>query len=229
MSPDYRVGHGLDAHRLTPGRALVIGGVAVPLTSLPDWALHLSAYFPGRYAGSPLWVEVSAPSQSAEDRPVRVGDTMTDEKASDAVKALFATGFFRDVRLEAEGDVLVVFVEERPAIASIDITGAKEFDRDTLRKTLRDQGLAESRIFDRAVLERARVDACHCVDCAASAGAISRSVHISSASAATCPSTVALPAYFQIERAMRTISTSSRSWSPGTTGRLKRALSMPTK
>src|SRR5690606_244313 len=42
--------------------------------------------------------------------PVRVGDTMTNEKASDAVKALFATGFFRDVRLEAEGDVLVVFV-----------------------------------------------------------------------------------------------------------------------
>jgi outer membrane protein insertion porin family len=87
--------------------------------------------------------------------PVRVGDTMTDEKASEAVKALFATGFFRDVRLEAEGDVLVVHVEERPAIASVDITGAKEFDKDTLRKMLRDQGLAESRIFDRAVLERA--------------------------------------------------------------------------
>ncbi len=87
--------------------------------------------------------------------PVRVGDTMTDEKASEAVKALFATGFFRDVRLQAEDGVLVVQVEERPAIASIDITGAKEFDKDTLRKTLRDQGLAESRIFDRAVLERA--------------------------------------------------------------------------
>ncbi len=87
--------------------------------------------------------------------PVRVGDRMTDEKATEAVKALFATGFFRDVRLEAEGDVLVVFVEERPAIASIDIDGAKEFDKEALRKVLRDQGLAESRIFDRAVLERA--------------------------------------------------------------------------
>ncbi|MBN9462696.1 MAG: outer membrane protein assembly factor BamA [Burkholderiales bacterium] len=87
--------------------------------------------------------------------PVRVGDRMTDAKASDAVKALFATGFFRDVRLEVEGDVLVVFVEERPAIASVDITGAKEFDKDTLKKVLGDQGLGESRIFDRAVLERA--------------------------------------------------------------------------
>ncbi len=87
--------------------------------------------------------------------PVRVGDRITDERAADAVKALFATGFFRDVRLEAEGDVLVVYVEERPAIASVDVTGSKEFDRDTLRRVLREQGLAESRIFDRAVLERA--------------------------------------------------------------------------
>lgn len=87
--------------------------------------------------------------------PVHVGDTMTDEKASDAVKALFATGFFRDVRLEVDDGVLIVHVEERPAIASVDITGTKEFDKDTLRKAMRDQGLAESRIFDRAVLERA--------------------------------------------------------------------------
>ncbi len=87
--------------------------------------------------------------------PVKVGDRMTDEKAGEAVKALFATGFFRDVRLEAEGDVLVVYVEERPAIASVDITGAKEFEKDVLRRVLREQGLAEARILDRAVLERA--------------------------------------------------------------------------
>ncbi|MCL4184583.1 MAG: outer membrane protein assembly factor BamA [Burkholderiaceae bacterium] len=87
--------------------------------------------------------------------PVRVGERIDDARAAEAVKALFATGFFRDVRLEAEGDVLVVYVEERPAIASVDITGSKEFDKDTLRRVLRDQGLAESRIFDRAVLERA--------------------------------------------------------------------------
>ncbi len=87
--------------------------------------------------------------------PVKVGEEMTDEKAAAAVRALFATGFFKDVRLEAEGDVLVVFVEERPAIASVDIVGSKEFDKDTLKKALRDQGLGESRIFDRSVLDRA--------------------------------------------------------------------------
>jgi len=87
--------------------------------------------------------------------PIKVGDTVTDDKASAAVRALFATGFFRDVRLEVEGNVLVVYVEERPSIASIEIVGTKEFDEEGLKKVLREQGLGESRIFDRSVLERA--------------------------------------------------------------------------
>ena len=60
--------------------------------------------------------------------PVKVGETMTEEKAQQAIRALYATGFFKDVRLEVEGDVLVVVVEERPAIAQIDFVGVKEFD-----------------------------------------------------------------------------------------------------
>jgi outer membrane protein insertion porin family len=87
--------------------------------------------------------------------PVRVGERFTEDKAAEAIKALFATGFFKDVRIEVEGDVLVVVIEERPAIASLDFTGMKEFDKEAIKKGLRDVGLAESRIFDRAVLERA--------------------------------------------------------------------------
>jgi outer membrane protein insertion porin family len=87
--------------------------------------------------------------------PIKVGDRIDDEKASAAVKALYATGFFRDVRLEAEGNVLVVIVQERPTISQIDIVGTKEFDKDTLRKALKDIGVAESRIFDRSALDRA--------------------------------------------------------------------------
>jgi outer membrane protein insertion porin family len=87
--------------------------------------------------------------------PVKVGETMTEEKAQQALRALFATGFFRDVRLEVENDVLVVLVEERPAIAQIDFVGAKEFDSETLRRILRDVGLAEGRTFDRSVLDGA--------------------------------------------------------------------------
>ena len=87
--------------------------------------------------------------------PVKVGETMTDELASQAVKALFATGFFKDVRLEIEGGMLVVVVEERPAIASLDFVGMKAFEKDQIKKSLRDVGLAESRIFDRSIVERA--------------------------------------------------------------------------
>jgi outer membrane protein insertion porin family len=87
--------------------------------------------------------------------PVKVGDTMTDEKAAAAIKALFATGFFKDVRLEIEGQVLVVVLEERPAIASLEFSGLKAFKPEDLKKSLREVGLAESRIFDRAMVERA--------------------------------------------------------------------------
>jgi outer membrane protein insertion porin family len=87
--------------------------------------------------------------------PIKVGETMDEEKARRAVRALFATGFFQDVRLEAEGDVLVVFVQERPAIASIDFSGMREFESENVKKALRELGMAEGRIFERAVLETA--------------------------------------------------------------------------
>ncbi|MFL6581279.1 MAG: outer membrane protein assembly factor BamA [Burkholderiales bacterium] len=87
--------------------------------------------------------------------PIKIGDTVTNERATAAVKALYATGFFKDVRLEADGNVLIVQIEERPAIAQIEINGSKEFDAKQLKEGLKAVGLAESRIFDRALLERA--------------------------------------------------------------------------
>ncbi len=87
--------------------------------------------------------------------PVKVGETMNDDKAASAIKALFATGFFKDVRLEIENNVLVVLVDERPAIAAINFNGLKAFEKDQIVKGLREVGLAESRIFDRALVERA--------------------------------------------------------------------------
>lgn len=84
--------------------------------------------------------------------PVKVGETMNEQRAQQALRALYATGFFTDVRLEAENGVLVVFVQERPAVAQIDFSGMKEFEPDAVRKVLREQGLAEGRIFDRSVL-----------------------------------------------------------------------------
>jgi outer membrane protein insertion porin family len=87
--------------------------------------------------------------------PVKVGDKMDDEKSVAAIKALYATGFYTDVRLESESDILVVFVQERPAIAQIDVNGAKEFTKDNLKDGLKQVGLAEAKIFDRSSLDRA--------------------------------------------------------------------------
>lgn len=87
--------------------------------------------------------------------PVKVGDVFDETRASEAIRALFETGFFRDVRVETDNDVLVVVVDERPAIAKIDFVGVKEFDTEALKKSLRDTELAESRAFDRALLDRA--------------------------------------------------------------------------
>ena len=87
--------------------------------------------------------------------PVKIGDTMTEEGAAQAIRALYATGFFRDVSLEREGDVLVVVVQERPSVAQIDFTGTREFNKDQLIAGFRQIGLADGRIFDRGLLEKA--------------------------------------------------------------------------
>ena len=87
--------------------------------------------------------------------PFRVGDDYTDEKGAAAIRSLFALGLFKDVRIEVNGDVLVLIVEERPNIAQVEFIGTKEFDKDVLRKALRDIGLAEGRPFDKALADRA--------------------------------------------------------------------------
>jgi len=88
--------------------------------------------------------------------PVKVGETMNAAKARAALRALYATGFFADVRLDADNQVLVVQVRERPAVAQIDFSGIKQFEPENLKKALRELGLAEGRIFDRALLESAQ-------------------------------------------------------------------------
>lgn len=87
--------------------------------------------------------------------PVKVGDTLDEERAAAAIHALFATGFFKDVRLEVEQGVLIVLVRERPAIASVAINGVKDFPQEQLQENLKYVGLTEGRIFDRATLDKA--------------------------------------------------------------------------
>jgi outer membrane protein insertion porin family len=87
--------------------------------------------------------------------PFRVGETYSDEKGTLAIRNLFATGLFKDVRIEVDGNAVVVVVEERPLISAVNFVGIKEFDKETLRKALKDIGLAEGRPFDKALADRA--------------------------------------------------------------------------
>lgn len=87
--------------------------------------------------------------------PFRVGDIYNDESGAAAIRALFALGLFKDVRLDAQGDVLVVIVEERPSISEVEWVGLKEFDKDVLLKALKEVGIADGRPFDKALADKA--------------------------------------------------------------------------
>jgi len=87
--------------------------------------------------------------------PVQVRDTFTDEKGAEAIKALYSTGFFRDVQIQAQGTILIVIVEERPTISRIEFTGMKEFDQEIVRKSLKAVGVAEARFYDKAIIDKA--------------------------------------------------------------------------
>ncbi|OGI41684.1 MAG: outer membrane protein assembly factor BamA [Candidatus Muproteobacteria bacterium RBG_16_62_13] len=86
--------------------------------------------------------------------PVKVGDTITDKNVEEAIRSLYKTGFFRDVRLARQGNVLVVTVVERPSIAGVRLLGTKEFSEEDLKKSLKQFGLAEGRVFNRSLLDR---------------------------------------------------------------------------
>ncbi|MBU6491722.1 MAG: outer membrane protein assembly factor BamA [Burkholderiales bacterium] len=88
--------------------------------------------------------------------PVKTGELFNDEKGTEAIRALYATGLFSDVSVEeAPGDILVIHVDERPAISSVDFLGIKEFDKDALTKALSAVGLAVGQSFNRNLLDKA--------------------------------------------------------------------------
>ena len=85
--------------------------------------------------------------------PVNIGDHITAQRIREAIRALYATNFFRDVQLRREGNTLVVVVSERPSIESFEIKGNKDIKTEDLQKSLRNVGLATGKTFDRSVLE----------------------------------------------------------------------------
>src|SRR6478752_6694888 len=85
--------------------------------------------------------------------PVNIGDHLTAQRVREAIRALYATNFFRDVQMRREGNTLIVVVLERPSIESFEITGNKDIKTEDLQKSLRNVGLATGKTFDRSVLD----------------------------------------------------------------------------
>lgn len=86
--------------------------------------------------------------------PLKIGDQMDDARSAEVIRALFKTGFFKDVRLERDGDALIIVVAERPAIASIKFSGNKDIETKTLKKSLKDLGLSDGQVFNRSTLDQ---------------------------------------------------------------------------
>ena len=128
-----------------------IQAIACAALSLPAWAVEPFTVRDIRVEG----LQRIEPGTVFASLPVRVGDRYTTDAGAAAIRALFALGLFKDVRLETQGDVLVVVVEERPSVALVEFVGLKEFDKDVLTKALRDIGLSEGRPFDKALADRA--------------------------------------------------------------------------
>jgi outer membrane protein insertion porin family len=88
--------------------------------------------------------------------PVNIGDHLDGQRVAEAMRALYATGFFRDVELRRDGNTLLVVVVERPSIAKFEIKGNKDIKTEDLTKSLRNVGLATGKIFDRSVLDEVK-------------------------------------------------------------------------
>ena len=88
--------------------------------------------------------------------PVNIGDQVDQRRVGEALRALFGTGFFRDIEMRRDGDTLVIAVLERPSIESLEIKGNKDIKTEDLQKSLRNVGLATGKTFDRSVLEEVK-------------------------------------------------------------------------
>jgi outer membrane protein insertion porin family len=136
-----------NSYRLRQLVAVVILGWA----SIPGWAAEPFSVKDIRVEGLQR-VESGTVFASL---PVRVGEIYNDEKGTAAIRALFGLGLFKDVRLEIQGDILVVIVEERPTVSGVEFAGLKEFDKDVLSKALKEIGLSEGRPYDKALTDKA--------------------------------------------------------------------------
>lgn len=88
--------------------------------------------------------------------PIERGDNVDQAKAGEAIRALYKTGFFEDIRLDRQGDILVLTVVERPAINKLTVSGNKDLQTPQLMDSLKEIGLSEGETYDRMSLDRVK-------------------------------------------------------------------------
>ncbi|RZT92539.1 outer membrane protein assembly factor BamA [Rivibacter subsaxonicus] len=137
--------------RVAPFRPHLLAAALAGLLGAPAWAIDPFTLKDIRVEG----LQRTDAGTVFGALPFRIGDSYTEDKGAAALRALFATGLFKDVRLEIVDDVVVVIVEERPIISSVEFTGLKEFDKEALQKSLKEVGIGEGQPFDRALADRA--------------------------------------------------------------------------
>ncbi len=85
--------------------------------------------------------------------PINIGDTVTEQRLREALRALFQTGFFQDVEFRREDDTLMIVVLERASIQEFTFKGNKDIKDDDLKKVLNEHGLSQGKIFDQSTLD----------------------------------------------------------------------------
>ncbi|HVC37978.1 MAG TPA: outer membrane protein assembly factor BamA, partial [Gammaproteobacteria bacterium] len=85
--------------------------------------------------------------------PLNIGDRINEGRIQDAIRALYKTGFFRDVEMRHDNDTLIIIVRERPSIATFVVSGNKLIKTDDLYKNLNKAGLSQGQIFNRVTLD----------------------------------------------------------------------------
>lgn len=129
--------------------------VASAVVALGTWATPAWAFAPFTVKNIEIrGLEHIAPGTVYNYLPIHIGEEIDDQKAQEAIKGLYATGFFKDVSIARSGDTLLVIVQERPIISSIKLEGVKAFSKDEVNSTLKGLGLVDRRIFNRAVLDQ---------------------------------------------------------------------------
>jgi len=122
--------------------------------SMPAWSFEAFQVSDIRVEG----LQRISPGTVFNFLPVEVGDRFAEYESELTIRALFKSGYFRNVSLEREGTVLVVLVTERPAIADIKIQGNEDLETEPLLDSLKDIGFAKGRVFDRALLEKVELE-----------------------------------------------------------------------